>query len=189
MNSAHGSSALGAPRVGGEHVPGVVVRRSLQPLPWHVASVVPDLNLCLHLQVGVVLLQGPGVRALLRPAHVDAVRVGRIYHLVPLVPVQQESLQRHRVLPGQEEGGLRDVLARHEHLAGALQVEENAGPAGVVHVPVVLQKTVVEQAVVPDAGGLKTQKKNNFSDQNMDQNAMLICDQPNVAVFWCAREA
>lgn len=68
--------------------------------------------------------------------------------------MQKEALQRHRVLSGQEEGGLRNVLAHREHLAGALKVEENAGPAGVVDVPVVFQKTMVEQAVVPDAGGL-----------------------------------
>lgn len=156
-SSAHGPAAPGAPLVGGEHTPGVVVGPSLQPLPGHVAAVVPDLHLCLHLQVGVVLLHGPGVRALLGRTRQDAVGVGGIHHLVPLVPVE-EALQRHRVLPGEEEGGLGDVLAHHEHLAGALQVEEDARPAGVVHVPVVLQKAVVEQAVVPDAGGLKTQE-------------------------------
>lgn len=156
-DSAHGPDALGAPRVGGEHIPGVVIGRSLQPLPGHVAPVVSDLHLCLHLQVGVVLLHGPGVRALFGRAQEDAVRVGRIHQLVSLVPVQ-EAIQRHRVLPGQEEGGLRHVLAHREHLAGALQVEENASPAGVVHVPVVLQEAVVEQAVVPDAGRLQTQE-------------------------------
>lgn len=172
--SAHRAAAAGAPGVGGEHAPGVVIGRSLQPLPGRVASVVPDLNLCLHLQVGVVLLQGPGVRALLGATHGDAVRVRGVHHLVPLVPVQKESLQRHRVRPGQEEGGLRDVLAHHEHLAGALKVEENAGPAGVVDVPVVLQKTVVEQAVVPDAGGLKTQKNKNVRAKNVNKKAALV---------------
>lgn len=97
--------------------------------------------------------------------------------------MQEESLQRHRVLSGQEERGLRNVLAHREHLAGALKVEENASPAGVVDVPVVLQKTMVEQAVVPDAGGLKTQKKKNVSAKKMDKKAILIRDQPNVAVF------
>lgn len=183
MNSAHCPAAAGAPWVRGEHVPRVVIGRSLQPLPWHVASVVPDLNLCLHLQVGVVLLQGLGVRALFGPTHVDVVRVSRIHHLVSLVPVQKESLQRHRVFSGQKEGGLRDVLAHHEHLAGALKIEENAGPGGVVDVPVVLQKTMVEQAVVPDAGGLKTQKNKNVSATNMDRKAILIRDQPNVVVL------
>lgn len=157
-NSAHGPDALGAPWVGGEHIPGVVIGRSLQPLPGHVAPVVSDLHLCLHLQVGVVLLHGPGVRALFGRAQEDAVRVGRIHQLGFLVSVQKEALQRHRVLPGQEEGGLRHVLAHREHLAGALQVEENASPAGVVHVPVVLQEAVVEQAVVSDAGRLQTQE-------------------------------
>lgn len=94
--------------------------------------------------------------------------------------MQKESLQRHRVLSGQEEGGLRNVLAHHEHLTGALEVEENAGPAGVVDVPVVLQKTVVEQTVVPDAGGLKTRRNKNVSVKNMDKKAILIRDQPNV---------
>lgn len=73
--------------------------------------------------------------------------------------MQQEALQRHRVLLGQEEGGLREVLARREHLPGALQVEQDAGPDGVVHVPVVLQESVVEQAVVPQAGRLVERRR------------------------------
>lgn len=143
------------------HVPGVVGGRSQRRLPGHVAPVVPGLHLHLHLQLqlGVVLRHGPRVRALLGLPKVDVVRVGGVHHLVPLLPVQQEALQRHRVLLGQEEGGLRQVLARGEHLPGALQVEQDAGPAGVVHVPVVFQKPVVEQAVVPEADGLKEGKK------------------------------
>lgn len=174
VNSAHGPAAPGAPWVGGEHIPGVVIGRSLQPLPGHVAPVVPDLHLCLHLQVGVVLLHGPGVGAFFGAAHVDALRVGRIHHLVSLVPVKKEALQRHRVLPGQEEGGLRNVLAHREYLAGALQVEENAGLTGVVHVPVVLQETVVEQAVVPDAGGLKTHEIKLSMLKNTERNSISI---------------
>lgn len=73
--------------------------------------------------------------------------------------MQQEALQRHRVLLGQEEGGLREVMARREHLPGALQVEQDAGPAGEVHVPVVLQKSVVEQTVIPEADGLKHRRR------------------------------
>lgn len=130
------------------HVPGVVARRRQRRLPGRVAPVVPDLYLHFHLQVGVVLRHGPRVWPLLGLAYVDVVRVGGVYHLVPLLHVQQEALQRHRVLLGQEEGGLRQVLARGEHLPGAFQVEQDAGTGGVVHVPVVLQKSVVEQAVV-----------------------------------------
>lgn len=137
------------------HVPGVVGGRSQRRLPGHVAPIVSSLHLHLHLQVCVVLRHGPGVRALLGLTHEDVVRVGGIHHLVPLLPVQQEALQRHRVLLGHEEGGLRHVLARCEHLPGALQVEQDAGPAGVVHVPVVLQKSVVEQTVIPEADGLR----------------------------------
>lgn len=47
------------------------------------------------------------------------------------------------------------VLAHRKHLPGAFQVEQDAGPGGVVHVPVVLQKSVVEQTVVPETGRLR----------------------------------
>lgn len=88
-------------------------------------------------------------------------RVGGIHHLVPLLPVQQQALQRHRVLLGQEERGLRQVLAHRVHLPGALQVEQDAGAAGVVDVPVVLQELVVEEAVVSEADGLRGRERNS----------------------------
>lgn len=144
------------------HIPGVVGGRSQRRLPGHVAPFVPGLRL----QVGVVLRHGPGVGALLGLTQVDVVRVGRVHHLVPLLPVQQEALQRHRVPLGHEEGGLREVLARRVHLPGALQVEQDAGPGGVVHVPVVLQELVVEQTVVPEADGLRETERERGKDEN-----------------------
>lgn len=157
LKSPHGPGAPGAGQVGWVHVPGVVAGRSQWSLPGHVAPIVSNLylDLHLHLQFSVVLLHGPRVRALLCLSHVDIVRIGWIHHLVPLLSVQQEALQRNRVLLGHEEGSLRQVLARWEHLPGAFQVEQDAGPAGVVHVPVVFQKSVVEQAIVPEADGLE----------------------------------
>lgn len=158
LTSAHGAGAPGAGRVGRVHVPGVVGGRVQWRLPGHVAPIVSSfhlhLDLHLHLQVGVVLRHGPGVRALLVP-DVHVMRVRGIHHLVPLLPVQQEPLEWHRVLLGQEERRLRDVLARWVHLPGALQVEQDAGPAGVVHVPVVLQQLLGEQTLVPEADGLR----------------------------------
>lgn len=142
-------------------VPGVVGGRSPLRLPGYVASVVAGLRLRLHvhIQVGVVLRPRPGVEAVLRLPQVDVVGVGGVHDPVSPPPGQQEALQRHRVLLGQEEGGLRQVLTRREHLPGALQVEEDPGPDGVEHVPVVLQEPVVEQTVVSDADGLEAGKK------------------------------
>lgn len=160
LKSPHGAAAAGAGRDGRVHVPGVVGVRSQLDLPGHVAPIVPDLHLGFHLQLHVVLRHGPRVGALLGAAHEDAVRVGGIHrHLVALLPVQKQALQRHRVLLGQEERRLRHVLARREHLPGALQVEQDAGAGGVVDVPVVLQELVVEQAVVPQADGLRNRKE------------------------------
>lgn len=152
--SAYGPGAPGAARVGPrEDVPGVVGGWTQQRLPGRVAPVVPGLHI--DFPVGVVLMHGLRVRALLCLALVEVVRVGGINHLVPLLPVQQEALQRHRVLLRQKEGGLRQVLTRWEHLSGALQVEQDTCPGGVVHITVVLQEPVVEQTVVSEAGGLR----------------------------------
>lgn len=156
--SPHGPAVPRAGRDGRVRVPGVVGVRGQLDLPGHVAPVVSHLHLGfqLQLQLHVVLLQGPGVRTLLGAAHEDAVRVGGVHrNLVALLSVQQEALQRHRVLLGQEERGLRHVLARRVHLPRALQVKQDAGPARVVDVPVVLQQLVTEQTVVSQTDGLK----------------------------------
>lgn len=160
LKSPHGPAVPRAGWDGRVRVPGVVGVRGQLDLPGHVAPVVSHLHLGFQLQLHVVLLHGPGVGALLGAAHEDAVRVGGVHrNLVALLPVQQEALQRHRVLLGQEERGLRHVLAHRVHLPRALQVEQDSGPARVVDVPVVLQQLVIEQTVVSQTDGLKKNEK------------------------------
>jgi len=160
-SSARGTAESGDPGARGVHVPRVVVgRRRHGRLPGHAAAVSR-----LHVQVRVVLRHGAGVGAavlgLTAPVDVHAVRVGgvdllRWWAAGPLVALQ-EALQRHRVALGQEERGARQVVARDERLPRALQVEQDAGAVRRVHVPVVLQEPVVEEAAVPVADGLYTQ--------------------------------
>lgn len=133
----------GAARAGGMDAPRVVGRRLGERLPGRVGAVVGGLQL----QIAVVLRHGPGVAAL--PGG-----VGGGGPVSPLL-VQQEALQGHRAALGQEEGGARQVVAGHEHLPGALQVEQDAGADGVEDVAVVLQESVLEHAVVAQTHGLR----------------------------------
>lgn len=157
VTSPHDPESPWAAWVGPVRIPRVVGVRSLLVLPRYVTPVVPDLrlHLGLHLQVRVVLRHGPGVRAALCLTLLDVVGISWIHKLVALPPVLQETVQWHRVPFGKEQGGLGQVLTHGVHLSGALQVEQDAGPDGVVHVPVVFQELVVEQTVVPQTDRLK----------------------------------
>lgn len=151
--SPHCSRNSRACGVRGVHVPRVVSGRCQRCLPG-------DVTLSgLILRVTVILRHGLGVGAFLGLSKVHVVRVGGIHEPIPLFPVQ-ETFQRHGILLGEEEGGLREVLAHSVHLPGALQVEQYTCSGGVVNVTVVLEQLVVEQAVISEADGL--QREGNY---------------------------